>query len=192
MKNIKKKDIILIVVIALLAVCLLFCGLFLGKRHTSAAPAQTELDTDNVVTAEAILPEGVLQEVSEAVETYLAQNPAESYLLISTASGSYLPIPLSEDAAFKIHFGEEEYNLVHIGKNSVYMEESTCENQNCVGQGEVTLENKDTRALMGMILCLPHELSLELVDRAGAEDYLTEYFTYLAENSAAEDAGNAG
>ena len=56
------------------------------------------------------------------------------------------------------------------------MESSNCENQTCVGQGEVTLENRDLRPLFNMVICLPHNLSLELLTRAEAESRLMEMY----------------
>ena len=134
---------------------------------------------------------------AEKAAAYLAQYPAESYVLVTVGSNVYSPIPLTEDNAFKVHVSESEYNVVHIGKNSVYMEESTCDNQNCVGEGEVTLENRDSRALYNMILCLPHDLMLELLDADEALEYMTSayetqaaYEAYAATQAAAEE-GNA-
>ena len=50
------------------------------------------------------------------------------------------------------------------------MESSNCENQNCIYQGEVTLENRDERMLLNMIICLPHELRLELLSADEARE----------------------
>ncbi len=45
------------------------------------------------------------------------------------------------------------------------MEESNCPNQDCLRQGEVTLESRKERVLANMIVCLPHQLVLELLSR---------------------------
>ena len=42
------------------------------------------------------------------------------------------------------------------------MEEANCQNQDCVGQGEVTLENRYERILSNMIICLPNQVVLQL------------------------------
>jgi hypothetical protein len=42
------------------------------------------------------------------------------------------------------------------------MKSSTCDNQDCVLQGTVSLENKYERVLGNMIICLPNEITLEL------------------------------
>jgi hypothetical protein len=40
----------------------------------------------------------------------------------------------------------------------------------------VTLENRDLRPLFNMVICLPHNLSLELLTRAEAEARLMEMY----------------
>ena len=52
--------------------------------------------------------------------------------------------------------------MVHVTTDSVTMASSTCENQLCVGEGTVTLENKQSRILGGYIICLPNGVTLEL------------------------------
>ena len=42
------------------------------------------------------------------------------------------------------------------------MESATCENHDCIEQGIVTLENRQTRPLMNYILCLPNQVSIAL------------------------------
>ena len=61
------------------------------------------------------------------------------------------------------------------------MESSNCDNQDCVGQGEVTLENRDSRILFNMVICLPHRLTLELLTREEAEARLLEAYAAAAE-----------
>ena len=61
------------------------------------------------------------------------------------------------------------------------MESSNCDNQDCVGQGEVTLENRDSRILFNMVICLPHRLTLELLTREEAEARLLEAYAAVAE-----------
>ena len=58
--------------------------------------------------------------------------------------------------------GREIVNVIHVTPSGVYMESANCENQDCVLQGEVTLDNKGSRPLENMIICLPHQVVLEL------------------------------
>ena len=54
-------------------------------------------------------------------------------------------------------------NTLLLGGGGVRVSEANCDNQDCVGQGEVTLENRDMRILGNMIICLPHRVVVELI-----------------------------
>ena len=172
----RKKDMIL--VLALLAAALLFMLISLASRKTSAAaptppPAET---AETAAAAEESEPESYADFVRETVSAYFEEYPAESYLFVNTGSSAYSPIPLNGDNSFRIAQQDGSENVIHIGENSFYMESSNCKNQNCVGQGEVTLENRETRPLFNMVICLPHNLSLELLTRTEAEARLMEMY----------------
>lgn len=94
---------------------------------------------------------------------------------IAAHSGPYVAVYVGNEAEprEKLYLGEErdvpvdqgngKVNVVHVGKTGAYMKSSTCENQDCVYQGEVTLENVETRALFNWIVCLPNGVALELI-----------------------------
>ena len=42
------------------------------------------------------------------------------------------------------------------------MESANCEGQDCVHMEPVTRDNLETRVMSGMIICLPHRLSVEV------------------------------
>ena len=99
--------------------------------------------------------------------TDLSASPARGYILLSFSQGSYwLPLPDEEDYTLPIHQtrpdGKEELNLIHVTPEGFYMEESTCENQDCVQMGAVTRDNLELRVMGGFIICLPHKLSVEV------------------------------
>ena len=73
------------------------------------------------------------------------------------------PIAMDRDKVITIRQDSGEINQVHITPQEVYMESSTCANQDCVGQGHVTLDNIGTRILSGYIICLPNAVTIELV-----------------------------
>jgi len=186
MNNSRKKNIFLVLAIVLIAVLLLIYGLTTRKASPTVkdgAAASDEVltaaETPDVDSSDEASAE-VDADIAAAADAYLERNPAESYVVVSTSSAMYLPVPLVEGNSFKLNFSDTEYNLVHVGDNSVYMEESTCDNQNCVGQGEITLENRNDRILYNMILCLPHDLSLELLDVDETREYLVEFYTAKA------------
>lgn len=74
--------------------------------------------------------------------------------------------------------GHEMINIIRITDKAVFMESSTCENQDCVGQGEVTLENKELRILSNYIICLPHQVVVQLYS---AEEFHQWYIANYGE-----------
>lgn len=102
--------------------------------------------------------------------------PAESYLRVTTSTRVFEPIPLLEDGSLRLTQGEGVENIIHVGHNSVYMESSTCDNQDCVQQGEITLDNRDSRILYNMIICLPNQVSLELLTAEEAQTAWEEIY----------------
>ena len=70
--------------------------------------------------------------------------------------------------------GSEYVNVIHVTPTGFWMEESNCEGQDCVGEGEVTLENRQERILGNMVICLPHQLMLSLITRGEAEALLSQ------------------
>jgi hypothetical protein len=170
----RKKDWILIAAVIAAALLLLLFGR-MSRPTAVQAPVETGAPA---VTEEAA---GYTDFVRDSVRSYFEEYPAESYLMVTTGSGVYSPIPLNEDNAFRIAQQDGSENVIHIGKNSFYMESSNCDNQNCVEQGEVTLDNRDSRILFNMVICLPHGLSLELLTRSEAEARLLEMYAEAGE-----------
>lgn len=169
----RKKDLIL--VLALLALALLFLLISRPARKPAAVPPAPPPAETGTVTEEKPA-ESYADFVSETVRAYFEEYPAASYLFVNTGGSAYSPIPLNGDNSFRIAQQDGSENVIHIGENSFYMESSNCKNQNCVGQGEVTLENRESRPLFNMVICLPHNLSLELLTREEAEARLMEMY----------------
>ncbi len=55
------------------------------------------------------------------------------------------------------------------------MHASNCDNQDCVHQGKVTLDNRENRVLMNMIICLPNRVVLTLLDAQEAQKQWEEH-----------------
>ena len=70
-------------------------------------------------------------------------------------------LPFSEAHTLTAETGEGR-NTLRLTGNAVYMESADCANHDCVGMGEVTRENLETRVMGGWIVCLPHRLSVEV------------------------------
>ena len=96
----------------------------------------------------------------------LAQQTAEvkGHVIITIGSRQYGdPIPMDREKVITVKQDDGKINKVHITPEKVYMEYSSCENQDCVGQGEITLENYNTRILSTYVICLPNNVTIEMV-----------------------------
>ena len=100
-------------------------------------------------------------------------DPSIAYVLVRMAdSAGLLPLPAEGEYTRTVRQvmadGTEAVNVLHLTANGVWMEDSNCEGHDCILEGEVTLENREERVLWNMIICLPHQLSLELITREEA------------------------
>ena len=92
----------------------------------------------------------------------------EAFLVVTVGDKTYQPIPLTEEGYYRLRHGDC-INIVHVTPTSIDMHEANCENQDCVEQGEVTLENKDTREGGSYIICQQNFVTLRLCTRADLE-----------------------
>jgi len=88
---------------------------------------------------------------------------AVAYLRISIAGQTQELIPLTEEREIRIEQNNGDYNVIQVFEGGFRMIESNCYNQDCILQGEVTVDNIGSRALANEIICLPHQLVLSLV-----------------------------
>jgi len=103
------------------------------------------------------------------------ETPPAAYLLVIARGMMYEPIPLTHEREFTLRQKDQNMeNTIHATPDSIQMVHSTCENQDCVEQGLVTLENRATRLLSNMIVCLPNEVRLELLTPEEAEQVLAQ------------------
>lgn len=146
-----------VVILLLLAASQLFSGP--GAVVTDSAPTMAPSDAPSP------------QATSDGAEATAA--PARAYLLVTVGGVAYQPLPLTQEGDYTITqkaTGAE--NVIHVSTEGVYMKSSTCENHDCVQQGEVTLDNKDARILGNMIICLPNQVTLELYSKQELRDAL--------------------
>lgn len=86
------------------------------------------------------------------------------YVVITVGGRQYGdPIAMDRDKIITIKQEDGKINKVHITPQEVYMESSTCENQDCVGQGAVDVDTYAQRILGTYIICLPNEVVIEMV-----------------------------
>lgn len=114
------------------------------------------------------------------------QDPAEApeetarprgYVLIAAGNeAKWFALPEEEPMNLTVNQtdadGNVYSNVICLTPEGVYMAASTCENQDCVQQGEVTLDNRELRVLGSWIICLPHQVSVELYSEADLEALL--------------------
>ncbi|MDR0840702.1 MAG: NusG domain II-containing protein [Christensenellaceae bacterium] len=62
--------------------------------------------------------------------------------------------------------GDGRANEIVIEGGRVYMRSASCKNQECVHQGEITAQNAAARALGNWIICMPNQVTVELVEDA--------------------------
>ena len=87
----------------------------------------------------------------------------ESTVIITVGGEEKLRVPLSQPQTVTLSQPGGEENVIVVTENGVYMESSTCHNQICVHSGYLTTENYDYRPDGPFIICLPNQVSVELV-----------------------------
>ena len=104
----------------------------------------------------------------------VVQEP-KAYLLVIIGDAVYQPVPLTGDGDYTVTqkaIGAE--NKIHVTAESIQMSSANCDNQDCVDQGEVSLSNREERLLGNMIICLPNNVTLELLTPAEAEELIAQ------------------
>ena len=104
----------------------LMCLLLSGCNQSEKLPLSSATE---VPTAEA---------TQEPAEETTAAAPAKAYLVVTVANAVYEPIPLYEAGRYTVRRGDF-VNVIEVTENSVVMAESSCDNQDCVYQGVVSL-----------------------------------------------------
>ena len=138
----------------------------LGPLEADATAAPVVTEAASAVPETTAAPEAT--EAPESTETpasteepAAAKEPAQAYLVVSVAGAMYEPIPLYEEGRYTVKRGDL-VNTIEVTPDSIKMHASSCDNQDCVEQGVVSLENRSKRVLQNMIICLPNEVVLEL------------------------------
>ena len=99
----------------------------------------------------------------------------EDTVIISVDGKEYARVPLSKPRTVTVTQEDGSVNVVEVSDHGAVMAHSTCDNQLCVGEGTVTLDNKDTRILGGYIICLPNKVTLELYSAEEMAELLTAH-----------------
>ena len=122
-----------------------------------------------VTVAGLLFANGGLPQNRDSADTPIAvENGVQAYLRIQVQDQVWEAIPMVDEGEYVIEQANGKTNVVHTTATGAIMHSSTCDNQSCVQQGEVTLENRDSRVLTNMIICLPNEVILEVLTPAEA------------------------
>lgn len=126
----------------------------------SAAETAPEATATPEQTAEA-------EQTREPGESEETSKTPRGWLLISVDNKTYAPYPLTKTGDYTVNQKKKNAkNVIHVTEDSIEMAFSTCDNQLCVSEGVVTLENKADRILGNYIVCLPNGVTLELLNQA--------------------------
>ena len=106
---------------------------------------------------------GVLLAPKQTGEPVTDANGVQAYLRIQVTDQVWEAIPMADGGEYTIAQPDGKENVVRTTATGAVMHFSTCDNQSCVEQGEVTLENRDSRVLSNMIICLPNQVILEVL-----------------------------
>ena len=171
----KRKDALIVAAVLVVAVALLIASRLMPKTDLSQKTAQETLAPDAIeyldaTEAPAATEVPAATEAPKQVASVVGPMPApqtaevKGYVVITVGNRQYGdPIPMDRDKVITVRQSDSKENKVHITPEKVYMEHSTCENQDCVGQGEITLENYKTRILSTFVICLPNAVTIEMV-----------------------------
>ena len=188
----KKKDSLIIGAVLLIAVVLFIVSRVMPKTDLNQKTADVTLAPDAVeyldatpeASAEptdspkatpeqtAVPKETALAEPTEAPQSANMMGPmpvpqteeVKGHVIITVGGRQYGdPIPMDRDKIITIRQENGEINKIRITPDSVDMEYSTCENQDCIGEGTITLDNYNERILGTWIICLPNQVTIEMV-----------------------------
>ncbi len=185
----KKKDLLIIAVVLLAAVALFAGSKMLPKTDLSTKTADVTLAPDAVeyldetpaptATEAAQTPEATAEpaatEAPAATDAPQSANmvgpmmpkqteKVRGHVVITVAGRQYGdPIPMDRDKIITVKQENGAINRIHITPEYVEMESSTCENQDCIGEGEVNVNTYKDRILSTYIICLPNQVTIEMV-----------------------------
>jgi len=186
----KRKDILLIVAVVVIAAAMLGVSKLLPKTDLSKKTADVTLAPDAIEYIDAtpapteaptaeptVVPDPTAEPTAEPKAEPEVQGPAmmgpmppkkaevvRGHVVLTVGGRQYGdPIPMDRDKIITLRQEDGKINKVHITPEKVYMESSTCDNQDCVGQGEVHVDTYMDRILSTYIICLPNNVQIEMV-----------------------------
>ncbi len=84
-------------------------------------------------------------------------------LLVQASGVAYTPVALTAEGVYTFTQPDGGVNHLNVTPTSIVMDSADCSTQDCVSQGSVTADSLFFRPLGGQIICLPHQLIVELI-----------------------------
>ncbi len=172
---------LIIIAILVLAVALIGGASWLLTRPRTPAPATGPAVTSPdgavtpVVAGESPAPEtglvvtspdGAVTPIVPGESPAPTKQPVRAWMVVTVDRKSTV-YPLTKTGDYTIEQKKKHAtNVIHVTPDSITMASSTCDNQLCVSEGTVTLDNKADRILGNYIICLPNSVQLELLNEA--------------------------
>ena len=88
---------------------------------------------------------------------------AKDELAVYVNGALYITSPLRAGQDLAVEQEDGSVNVIHMTEDGFFMKSSTCENQDCVFQGDVTRQNWYRRLLGPHVLCLPNRVDVFLI-----------------------------
>ena len=164
----KKKDLLIIAVVLLAAVALFAGSKLLPKTDLSTKTADVTLAPDAIEYLDET-PAPTATDAPQSANMVGPMMPKQTekvrgHVVITVAGRQYGdPIPMDRDKIITVKQENGAINRIHITPEYVEMESSTCENQDCIGEGEVNVNTYKDRILSTYIICLPNQVTIEMV-----------------------------
>lgn len=131
---------------------------------SAATEAPEATDTAPEVTAEPEAAEPAGQAAMAGPMPPAQASEIRGHVVLTVGGRQYGdPIPMDRDKIITLKQESGAINKVHITPEKVYMESSTCENQDCVGQGEIHVDTYQDRILGTWVICLPNNVTIEMI-----------------------------
>ena len=154
MSLLKKKDLKIIIPIAVLALILLILSQALpreNKQANAGALMTAAIETREPGPGPAPTAGDPLPETSPGASPIPTLVPARAYLKVQIDSFVFEPLALTENRDLDLTQPDGKKNVVRITPDSIIMHSANCDNQ-------------DKRVLQNMIVCLPNQVVLQLLD----------------------------
>ena len=171
----KKKDFIIAAGALALALGLIL-AVRLGLANPPWHPQEAQQDAPGITVSLNPMAEdsGESPQMLYPLQPGAKRYSATAYLLINVNNHIYEPVPLTGDRVVTITQEDGKQNVAAVSIDTAHMSAATCQGQECIHQGQVSLENRDQRVLYNQIICLPNTVILSVLDEKEAKQLYGE------------------